>query len=123
MCGFSRVLHGQFLRPEPAGEEFGRFDLLLDGRYVSWLRFANSLRMRLAVRLASAALALAAAEFRKAAENPYGVFESSAENAAVSTAGVYINPLGEINRNWNEAAMNAVMESILTGYGDPRIGK
>lgn len=104
---------------KPAGEEFGRFDLLLDGRYVSWLRFANSLRMR----LASAAPALAAAEFRKAVENPYGVFESSAENAAVSTAGVYINPLGEINRNWNEAAMNAVMESILTGYGDPRIGK
>lgn len=34
-----------------------------------------------------------------------------------------MNPLGEINRNWNEAAMNASMESIMGGYGDPRLGK
>lgn len=39
------------------------------------------------------------------------------ENAAVKTSGTYSNPLGEINLNWNEAAMNASMESVLTGYG------
>lgn len=45
------------------------------------------------------------------------------ENAAVKTSGTYSNPLGEINLNWNEAAMNASMESVLTGYGDPRLPK
>lgn len=45
------------------------------------------------------------------------------ENAAVKTSGTYSNPLGEINLNWNEAAMNASMESVLTGYGDPRLEK
>lgn len=111
------------VRRRASGSEFAKFDLLLDGRYVSWLRLANSLRMRLAVRLAVAAPELARAEFRKAAASPYGVIEQSADNAAVTTSGIYTNPLGEINRNWNEAAMSASMESVLTGYGDPRIGK
>ena len=34
--------------------EFSRFDLLLDGKVESWIRFANSLRLRLAIRLAMA---------------------------------------------------------------------
>lgn len=111
------------VRPKASGSEFAKFDLLLDGRYVSWLRLANSLRMRLAVRLAAVAPEVARAEFRKAADNPYGVIEQSTDNAAVSTSGIYTNPLGEINRNWNEAAMNASMESVLVGYDDPRLGK
>lgn len=106
-----------------AAAEFGKFDLLLDGTYVAWLRLANSLRMRLAVRLAAVAPERARAEFQKTAGDPYGVIETNTGNAAVKASGVYSNPLGEINRNWNEAAMNASMESILTGYGDPRCAK
>lgn len=55
---------------------------LLDGSYAAWLRFANSLRMRLAVRLASVAPEKARAEFRKAAADPYGVIEVNTNNAA-----------------------------------------
>lgn len=51
------------------------------------------------------------------------MIETNMENAAVKTSGTYSNPLGEINLNWNEAAMNASMESVLTGYGDPRLPK
>lgn len=110
-------------QPLSGKSEFGKFDLLLDGSYASWLRLANSLRMRLAVRLAVAAPEKARAEFRKALDNPYGVIESSTGNAAVKTTGIYSNPLGAINRSWNEAAMNASMESILVGYRDPRMEK
>lgn len=106
-----------------AGDEFRKFDLLLDGSYVSWVRFAASLRMRLAVRLAVAAPERAAVEFRKSLDNPYGVIETATDNAAVSTSGTYTNPLGEINRNWNEAVMGAAMESILAGFDDPRLEK
>lgn len=63
------------------------------------------------------------AEFRKAAADPYGVIEVNTNNAAVKTSGIYSNPLGAINRSWNEAVMNASMESVLTGFGDPRIAK
>ncbi len=107
----------------PEAAEFRKFDLILDGAYGSWLRFANSLRMRLAVRIAMADPERARAEFVKAAQSPYGVIEENPSNAAVKTSGTYVNPLGEINRNWNEAVMNASMESILKGYGDPRLGR
>jgi len=112
-----------YVAERPMAGEFAKFDLLLDGSYAAWLRFANSLRMRLAVRLASVAPEKARAEFRKAAADPYGVIEVNTNNAAVKTSGIYSNPLGAINRSWNEAVMNASMESVLTGFGDPRIAK
>ena len=112
-----------YVGEHPEANEFAQFDLLLDGSYTSWLRFANSLRARLAVRIASVAPELAAEEFRKGVNAPHGVIESNVGNVAVDASGVFLNPLGAINRSWNEAVMNASMESILKGFGDPRIEK
>lgn len=106
-------------RKEP---DISGFDLLLDGRPVSWIRFANSLRMRLAVRIAMADPVKAKEEFLKSFHHPSGVFEQPTERVAVSTRNGYQNPLGEINRVWGEVYMNASMESILVGYEDPRLG-
>ena len=100
--------------------EFARFDILLDGRYASWIKFANSLRMRLAMRIAVANPVKAKTEFLKALSNEYGVFQEANERVEVCTASGYTNPLGEINLVWNEAYMSAPMESILNGYEDPR---
>lgn len=61
-----------YVAERPTAGEFAKFDLLLDGSYAAWLRFANSLRMRLAVRLASVAPEKARAEFRKAAATRTG---------------------------------------------------
>lgn len=94
--------------------------MLLDGDYDSWIKFANSLRMRLAMRIAVASPEKAKTEFRKAMDNEYGVIREADESVAVSTASGYTNPLGEINLVWNEAYMGAPMESILNGYEDPR---
>lgn len=102
-------------------EEFSRFDILLDGKYSTWIKFANSLRMRLAVRIAMSDPEKASSEFQKSLDNGYGVFENESDVAAVSTQSGYTNPLGEINRVWNEVFMNASMESILKGYNDPRL--
>lgn len=101
--------------------EFERFDILLDGRYSTWIKFANSLRMRLAIRIAMADQEKARLEFGKSLNNEYGVFENESDILAVSTRNGYTNPLGEINRVWNEVFMNASMESILKGYEDPRL--
>ncbi|MDH6359277.1 SusD/RagB family nutrient-binding outer membrane lipoprotein [Parabacteroides sp. PF5-9] len=98
------------------------FDILLDGEYVSWIKYANSLRMRLAIRIAMADPGKARTEFQEAFNNPYGFLSESNENVVVSTRNGYQNPLGAINRAWNEVQMNASMESILNGYEDPRRG-
>ena len=114
------ILH-TYMDSKVEGPDISDFDLLLDGRPVSWIRFANSLRMRLAVRIAMADPVKAEEEFRKSSGDPAGVFEQSSECVKVSTRNGYQNPLGEINRVWGEVFMNASMESIMTGYGDPRL--
>ncbi len=116
-----QMLDHAVLHPQAPESEFANFDLLLDGKYTSWARFANSLRMRLAIRIAVSDPETARQEFTKAFLNPYGVFEDPKEMAAVSATHNYLNPLGVINTVWKEAYMSAPMESILKGYEDPRI--
>ncbi len=110
-----------YIDKKPDSNGFTRFDILLDGQYSSWIKFANSLRMRLAMRISAVDPDKARAEFRKGLENEFGVFEAETERVAVSTKSGFTNPLGELNRVWNETYMSAAMESILTGYDDPRL--
>ena len=73
------------------------------------------------MRLASVAPDKARSEIQKIKENGYGFFEAETGGVFVSTKSGYTNPLGELNRVWNETYMSANMESILTGYNDPRL--
>ena len=115
----------QYMAEHPEVENFTKFDILMPvGKrtYAEWIRFANSLRLRLAVRIAMADPQLAASEARKALSDAGGLLEEDDEIVAVSANGSgYYNPLGEINVAWGEAIMNANMESYLTGYQDPRL--
>ena len=77
--------------------------------------------MRLAMRISAVEPDKACVEFQEGLNNEYGVFEAETERVAVSTKSGYTNPLGELNLVWNETYMSASMESILTGYDDPRI--
>lgn len=110
-----------YVEEYPDSKGFERFDILLDGKYSSWIKFANSLRLRLAMRISAVEPEKACAEFLKGIKNTYGVFEGQTEQVAVSTKSGYTNPLGELNLVWNEAYMGAAMESILTGFDDPRL--
>lgn len=104
---------------------FARFDMLMtenNRTYEQWKRFANSLRLRLAIRIAMADPQKARAEAVKSLQNRAGLLETSNERVAVSASGNdYSNPLGEINKAWGEVFLNANMESILGGYQDPRL--
>ena len=116
------------LLSEYDGEEtFSRFDMIMPANYRTfgeWMRFANSLRLRLAVRIAMADPDKARDEAHKSLTHPAGLLEEAYEVVAVSTAGTgYSNPLGEINKAWGEVFMNANMESILKGYKDPRLSR
>lgn len=110
-----------YIKENPVSGDLERFDILLDGNYATWIKFANSLRMRLAMRISAVEPEKAREEFLKGMRNEYGVFESEVERVAVSTKSGYTNPLGELNCVWNETFMSAPMESVLTGYEDPRL--
>ena len=116
----------EFTTASPGVENFAKFDLLMPkGKktYSEWIRFANSLRLRLAMRISTADPVKAKAEVKKALEDVEGLLEADDEIVAVSTANGYINPFGEINKGWGEVFMNANMASLLKGYQDPRLEK
>lgn len=115
----------EFRNENPGIESFYKFDLITQTRtYDEWIRFANSLRLRLAIRVSNVDPDLAAAEVRKCFDSDAGFLEAGIHFIAVTTIGSgYSNPLGEINKSWGEVFLNASMESFLTGYKDPRLPK
>lgn len=107
---------------DPAEADFGSGDILYGNDFVKWGRFANSLRMRLAMRLSERAAATAQAEF--VAANSAGGFTSDADNAMLEWPGApYQNPLYE---NYGPDArdddgISATMVDTLTSLADPRL--
>lgn len=83
-----------------------------------WLKFANSLRLRLAMRVSNVAPGVAEAQAKEALKPENGgVLETA--NETVGQYGIR-NPLGGV-AGWGEVFMNASLESFLKGYNDPRI--
>ena len=113
----------KFIKENPGVEPYKDADLLTPNKTLAeWVKFGNSLRLRLAMRVANVDKTLATEQARKSFT--LGEFlEEPGEVIAVSTAGGYTNPLGEINKSWGEVFMGATMESVLTGYDDPRTAK
>ncbi|MBY5959500.1 SusD/RagB family nutrient-binding outer membrane lipoprotein [Membranicola marinus] len=98
----------------------GNSDVIYGGDVDQWLRFANSLRLRLAMRVRYADPGLAKTQAEKAIQD--GVIESNDQNAYASSSTDWKNNYTTITQ-WGEFRMSADMESILKGYKDPRVEK
>lgn len=98
----------------------GANDVVFAGNVNNWLRFANSLRLRLAIRVRYANAGLAKTNGEKAVAD--GVIEAVAGDATVKTSNNWRNGYTTITQ-WGEFRMSADMESILKGYQDPRVDK
>jgi len=96
----------------------GNNDGIFNGNVESWLKFANTLRLRLAIHIKYVEPALAKTEAEKAVAD--GVIESNADNALLSTTPSSKNGYNVITA-WGEFRMSAAMESVLKGYQDPRM--
>ena len=100
---------------------FTNFDLVYGGDYEKWIQFANSLRLRLAIRVSKVNPSLAQTEGEAALANSVGLLTSNDNNFNIATRSGATHPLNIMNNAWNDIRMGAPMESILTGYNDPRI--
>lgn len=98
---------------------FSEFDLSYGGDYFKWVRLANSLRLRLAIRISKVDPAKAQIEGEKALNHPIGVMETNDDGFFVN--GTLDHPLSVIDNSWGDIRMNASMESILVGYSDSRV--
>ncbi len=113
-------LLNKFVTEYPDIHPFTKYDQMFGGDYTMWIKWANSLRLRLAMRISDIDPTKAQAEAEKAMSNKYGVLEAT--NAQVSGKG-YTHPVAAIANSWGDIRMGAPMESILKGYNDPRMAK
>jgi hypothetical protein len=106
------------LKQNTGSTAFAAHDQLFDGDVDKWLTFANSLRLRLALRVKYVDAAFAKSEAEKAVAD--GVMVSNGDNAMLQTTINSRNPYWTIT-DWGEFRMSAAMESVLVGYEDPRV--
>jgi len=101
------------------------FDVVYRGDYTQWIKFANSLKLRMAMRMVYADPTKAKEYAESAINDSYGVITSTADNAIIrgTNGKTYGNPLGGLTNDYSEARMSANMESFLNGYSDPRKSK
>lgn len=97
-----------------------KYDLVYKGNFSKWIRFANSLKLRLALRTVYANSAKAKQYAEEAVSA--GVITSNEDNTLLQVDGNNtVNPLFMISQSYNDTRMGATMESFLKGYKDPRL--
>nr|WP_233260758.1 SusD/RagB family nutrient-binding outer membrane lipoprotein [Pedobacter sp. HMWF019] len=109
--------------------EFSTMDLIYGSNksteFENWLRFANSLRLRLALRIVKIDPVLAKLQGEKALDPANGgVITDNTQIVQVAVpAGNFSNPLAFITINWANICIGSSIQTYMTGYNDPRIGK
>jgi hypothetical protein len=93
-----------------------------NGDYKQWVKFANSLRLRLAMRIVKINPTLAKTEAEKAVSQTFGVMTTNADVCKLIIPN-FIDPIFTISDAWGDIRMSADMESIMGGYADPRLAK
>lgn len=96
----------------------GANDVVYGGNVDQWLKLANTLRLRLAMRVKYVAPELAKMHAEQAVAD--GVIEDNADNGYVKSSIDWPNPYNTITQ-WSDFRMSADMESMLKGYLDPRV--
>lgn len=105
----------------------GDYDLVYEGNTTKWVKYANSLMLRLAMRLREARdpeMQQWSKEYaKKAVTHEIGVMSDVMDAAGAGTgAGVSLrNPMFWISDNYNDARVGTTILSYLTGYNDPRL--
>lgn len=115
----------KFVATNPGAKPMSEYDLVYGGDYAKWVKFANSLRLRLAMRIAYVAPELAKEQAEAAVSHPMGLIESNDDNAALKSVGAHsvVNQLYTMAYGYKDIRMGASFWSYLMGYEDPRLTK
>jgi hypothetical protein len=99
---------------------YGDADVIFEGDNTKWLKFGNTLRLRLAMRISEVEPAKAKTEAEAAVAG--GVLTDLSDDAYLTVSGTNYNGYNR-QSGWNEFRMSSTMESLLMGYVDPRLSK
>lgn len=116
-----------FCKKNPNARPLKKYDLIYEGDMTKWAKFANTLKLRLALRIAYVEPDKAKKYAEEAVDitTGVGVMTTNDDNAMLHSAGslVVYHPLRVIWAMYKDVVMGSTMESFLKGYNDPRISK
>ncbi|KXB80856.1 hypothetical protein HMPREF3034_01931 [Prevotella sp. DNF00663] len=94
------------------------FDKVYGGKFIKWMKFANSLKLRIAIRISGIEPEMAKKIGVEAVKA--GVIEKNDENLAIEYTphGLY-----KTSVEWGDSRACADIESYMTGFNDPRLAK
>lgn len=98
-----------------SASNISRFDPAYGYEFANWQKYANSMRMRLAMRLSEVDPGKAQNEFEAAAASPY--ISSLAEIMEVDERGGWDALTGVMSREWNAFMLSATLNNIFIGLG------
>ena len=93
-------------------------DRVYGGQIGQWAKFANTLKLRLALRVVYADPTLARTKAEEAVNSEAGIMESAADGAYRTVADH--NPWERFMPNWGDARIAADLTCYMNGYNDPR---
>ncbi len=96
-------------------DAFSKFDNVYSGDIVKWIKYTNSLKLRMAMRLSYVAEQTARTKASEAIAA--GVIEVNADNAAMHAPE---NRVALIYNDWGDHRMGADIISYMNGFEDPR---
>jgi hypothetical protein len=101
----------------------GSADPIYKGDVTKWVKFSNSLRARMAMRISKADPAKSAAELAAAFAAPGGLITSNADNAKLAYPGdgVYDNPWAANFAGRDDHRMSKTIMDTLIALNDPRL--
>jgi len=99
-----------------------KFDASYNGDVTKWIKFINSMRLRLAIRLSKADPALAKTQGEKAIADAGGLILTNADNFNISLYGGKM-PVAVICFEWQDTRMGAGLEEFMVGLKDSRMTK
>lgn len=97
-------------------------DKVFGGNLTKWVKFANSLKLRMAMRIVYADPATAQAKAEEAINHTVGVMTSTDDNAAFSGFGKDGNPFYKVMYEYNggDSRVGADITALMNSYADPR---
>ncbi|OUN73285.1 SusD/RagB family nutrient-binding outer membrane lipoprotein, partial [Alistipes sp. An54] len=101
-----------------SSDAWSRYDGVYYGNIAQWLKYANSLKLRMAMRLTEVKPELAKTKASEAIAG--GVITSNADNAAMHAAE---NRTTLIYNDWGDHRVGADILCYMNGYKDPRVEK
>lgn len=101
-------------------DAFKNADYIYGGNMSKWLKFANTLKLRMALRIVNPNPTLAKQKAEEAVADIGGLI-SEPTDAAWSSYTPGGNALYKVTVQWGEGAVSADITSYMNGYSDPRL--